>query len=1066
MSLPCHHSEAGYRTFDAAFAVDDGEGDTMGLVKMVYQHSALRDGREAGSEYGAAGFCRKGVYGMPRDWVNTMRVCTRDSKGAVYDASVPVRPRYGPGLALNASYQEELRCADSPYEVPWFAEGDGDAERGSAGTVPLWDGVYSGAPKYPSDAAVREGRVESLRAGVVPGSQQSGCHVGELLRCEASTDCVGTGAAALECVRGVCVLDRAATSTCYSHADCAAEGKLCTGDGYCMDPLYQVENWRDEPIEFQSYASECQGVPRAGQELPEAYDMYGASPWERVPDILQLHGQCGYRRWFEYQQFVNATGAVGAFASNFGSLCRNASSGSCRSVDYQSDSAYWWDTAQPDESVGFPTLWRSGRFRVQPHACDRDYMHVQGMRGCAPVTTVSPLARTGFVLLDPSLKAPKSAPLQNPRGRIMQTFNQGRYVPVIRADPPPGWAAEEWATGGFLYKRDLDGDQSGTPFVPCSSVKQCKKDGYQVAGRVVQRMTRAEVGKEAQAWEQVWAGKCGMFGARSEGGECRLDLVSLPLYRALCHQRDASGRLVPYGNATSFEATQAACRKVKDYSSVCAAIRDNYASAPSANALETVRRSLNQLADELGGATSTAEGYLNKVACSDALYEAIQQDPLGHAGLHGQDRVWSFHYFFGHTTVEVPLALWHKCVLMSGRKLSAGGGLATATVRCEAWSDPVKRDSIQEADYTQAPLATLLRSDGVISRTQSALVRTVLGQMVSATVNEYVQQLDGLETMFGHKGMRRETAMACHSSAAFKPRAETGVSMPEKCWADLVRWAQRGGRPRDLSPYNGYDAVPEGVSPDCYEFQGPYAGTSRELDVEYGMYLGTVNGQGYGPKPFSVIQKLLTSSEVSAKYVRPVDFVNQIVERSSTGNGHGLVMWEFAPPDLPRVQSPSKGGLADAVDGCKKTNNAAFRRSMAKRIPCVTPKEVKDRFPCHEGEAKFDPPMTELMCDVRHAAIWDQVEQRQAEAQKNQVLINGELRKGTYVAPQEIPAAEIGLAVAFAVLMPGIGTVVGAGLGAAAGVKASQARPVLRVEEVSCPPSVQGRGLSILFLLR
>ena len=42
VTVPCSKEQAGYRTFDAAFAVDRGDG-SMNVVQMRYMHSMLRD---------------------------------------------------------------------------------------------------------------------------------------------------------------------------------------------------------------------------------------------------------------------------------------------------------------------------------------------------------------------------------------------------------------------------------------------------------------------------------------------------------------------------------------------------------------------------------------------------------------------------------------------------------------------------------------------------------------------------------------------------------------------------------------------------------------------------------------------------------------------------------------------------------------------------------------------------------------------------------------------------------------------------------------------------------------
>lgn len=48
------------------------------------------------------------------------------------------------------------------------------------------------------------------------------CHEGQLFECDERHPCdaLHPGLSPLECVRGVCVRSRAATGTCYSHADC------------------------------------------------------------------------------------------------------------------------------------------------------------------------------------------------------------------------------------------------------------------------------------------------------------------------------------------------------------------------------------------------------------------------------------------------------------------------------------------------------------------------------------------------------------------------------------------------------------------------------------------------------------------------------------------------------------------------------------------------------------------------------------------------------------------------------------------------------------------------------
>ena len=43
VTLPCSRDQAGYRTFDSAFAVDRGDGSMNVVVQMKYMHTMVRD---------------------------------------------------------------------------------------------------------------------------------------------------------------------------------------------------------------------------------------------------------------------------------------------------------------------------------------------------------------------------------------------------------------------------------------------------------------------------------------------------------------------------------------------------------------------------------------------------------------------------------------------------------------------------------------------------------------------------------------------------------------------------------------------------------------------------------------------------------------------------------------------------------------------------------------------------------------------------------------------------------------------------------------------------------------
>ena len=68
------------------------------------------------------------------------------------------------------------------------------------------------------------------------------CMDEELLSCKTNADCISLApsTSAMQCYRGVCVMDMNQSPSCYSHRDCARTDQMCSGDGKCVDPVLQV----------------------------------------------------------------------------------------------------------------------------------------------------------------------------------------------------------------------------------------------------------------------------------------------------------------------------------------------------------------------------------------------------------------------------------------------------------------------------------------------------------------------------------------------------------------------------------------------------------------------------------------------------------------------------------------------------------------------------------------------------------------------------------------------------------------------------------------------------------
>ena len=140
--------------------------------------------------------------------------------------------------------------------MPWTLKDKSLAENPAAmfsvGSVPMWDGSpLASNPKYPSDAYAQQllnadpgSPLYTSWAGGGDSDNSGGCNPDdELLACSSDSDCASIlpSRISLRCVHGVCaVADSGTESSCYSHRDCQASDKLCSGDGLCVDPILQV----------------------------------------------------------------------------------------------------------------------------------------------------------------------------------------------------------------------------------------------------------------------------------------------------------------------------------------------------------------------------------------------------------------------------------------------------------------------------------------------------------------------------------------------------------------------------------------------------------------------------------------------------------------------------------------------------------------------------------------------------------------------------------------------------------------------------------------------------------
>ena len=119
---------------------------------------------------------------------------------------------------------------------------------------------------------------------------------------------------------------------------------MCLPDGGCAPLHFHVWNPSlfTDSLEFSVLAESC-ALPPHLDVHPFRQSLRGASPWERVPDLLSAHGMCSHHEWTSYR---NALGYRDA------------------------DNKPWWEHAADDDD-GRIDVARLRSWSV-PHMCGRN----------------------------------------------------------------------------------------------------------------------------------------------------------------------------------------------------------------------------------------------------------------------------------------------------------------------------------------------------------------------------------------------------------------------------------------------------------------------------------------------------------------------------------------------------------------------------------------------------------------------------------------------------------------------------------------------------------------------
>ena len=758
-TVPC--DGAAFRSFGNYEVYVEGLG-------MVYMHSALRDKWASRSESGTTGVCRAGSLAVRSRELNNARVCTRQLKNVRADYAVPV---------VEAVQNEEYfaqECSESPLDVPWDAGGSQDPALAASGLLSVWPKVAEDAaalwpPLAQQVGVLTVGLPEHLQSDTwsPPGdSGASACGMPPLLNCITDTDCTTRPAhesarsegVVLKCLNNVCVVasapaeawnsEGAARFDCVEHSHCES-GFLCSGEGRCVVPVVEFWNEREEASSASTRETiELEWHTKRGTCDPlnsHAVDTFGHSVWGDVDGVLQAHGLCSYRNWYEYNQMFRRQCGI-PHSNDAGTWCELQRAGE----------NVWPTTSRAEEGVGDETvsMFAQQRMLTHAHVCDRDYQHLAGFELCQPTFGALGATRVRFdsyagevvdletyeytlpgdyakllhTYYRSSAATSGSASLENLKLHLVQMQHMD--------NPQAGWLGTQ-----HVFEDDGGGAEE-LGLTRCDQIPQCSLPTYTIQGQLVPvRRVGRGTGNAYSAYnykvkDAIYCGAFGKQGATTSYQAspvedfCTLDEAVLPVYQMLC-QSSARNTLVANGCEFS--------KSIPAIEATCAVLGGQYTSQQRTS----IQAQLNALlTDTFVTGFDSMTQYTQRMQCADAVWSQLQQRRDGavdtaklrqfivYADNSDEDdsvvgtSLWSdsaLYVFTEYSMVELPFMWWLKCHLLTGLVPTALEG----QLQCDAWTN-----------FREIPL-----ENGALSMTTHEYLRTYAPRLPSNAVVAAQQRL-------------------------------------------------------------------------------------------------------------------------------------------------------------------------------------------------------------------------------------------------------------------------------------------------------------------------------------
>jgi len=344
----CLRRDTNMRGFTSWMSQPRGAPETIEASSAyVIDPIRLRNLTQYSSEFGASHMvCDSTVYGKNRMNLNPYFLESRWDGKQTADFHTPLQKQSARVLETMRTFG--TNPSQDPFLTPTF-EADAFMKH-SVGLIKFWP--FAGTPEYDDmwpywDPALTPEQTQS-QSNYYGTKANHGCSLPPLSECTGDSDCFTTAGIYMACQNntegiGICMQ----RDTCFMHQHCM-DGKMCTGDGKCIDPIINIHNLHEInlDVQLQSKSHHC------------TISNSDISRFQGVDDFANANGLCNFRSWNEYLNFTDNLHSVGG-------------------IFHVPDHIHTTTNSRNPMS-----LKNRGILYQKPHACDRSYEQLDEFSIC------------------------------------------------------------------------------------------------------------------------------------------------------------------------------------------------------------------------------------------------------------------------------------------------------------------------------------------------------------------------------------------------------------------------------------------------------------------------------------------------------------------------------------------------------------------------------------------------------------------------------------------------------------------------------------------------------------